>query len=181
MIVISGAEVARRLDYPRAIALVREAMIALSQGRTRQLLRAILDRHPGFAEAQYRCREILDRAAAGKLPQNDWRAPHHAALLIAFVHLDIGRIAEAIELADEAMARLPTDPQTKDAFGWALKRVSHWKTDAGLLARAYAWEGYHRGDPGRAALERAADIMTATLGWSAERRASELAEASSGK
>ncbi|HEY3801198.1 MAG TPA: hypothetical protein VGL61_01275 [Kofleriaceae bacterium] len=103
-----------------------------------------------FAEAQYRCREILDRAAAGKLPQNDWQAPHHAALLIAFVHLDIGRIAEAIELADEAMARLPTDPQTKEAFGWALKRVSHWKSDAGLLARAYAWEGYHRGDPGRA-------------------------------
>src|SRR5580704_5639728 len=102
-----------------------------------------------FAEAQYRCREILDRAAAGKLPQNDWQAPHHAALLIAFVHLDIGRIAEAIELADEAMSRLPTDPQTKDAFGWALKRLSHWKTDAGLLARAYAWEGYHRGDPGR--------------------------------
>ncbi|HEX4452925.1 MAG TPA: hypothetical protein VH143_18750 [Kofleriaceae bacterium] len=103
-----------------------------------------------FAEAQYRCREILDRAADGKLPPNDWQAPHHAALLIAFVHLDIGRIAEAIELADEALAALPTDPQTKDAFGWALKRVSHWKSDAGLLARAYAWEGYHRGDPGRA-------------------------------
>ena len=25
----------------------------------------------------------------------------------------------------------------------------HWKTDAGLVARAYAWEGFHRGDPGR--------------------------------
>ncbi|MDB4956642.1 MAG: hypothetical protein JWO36_4211 [Myxococcales bacterium] len=103
-----------------------------------------------FAEAQYRCREILERAAAGKLPSNDWQAPHHAALLIAFAHLDVGRIAEAIELADEAMAQLPDDPQTKEAFGWATKRISHWKTDAGLLARAYAWEGYHRGDPGRA-------------------------------
>jgi tetratricopeptide (TPR) repeat protein len=103
-----------------------------------------------FAEAQYRCREILDRAAAGKLPPNDWQAPHHAALLIAFVHLDIGRIAEAIELADDAMAQLPTDDATKEAFAWAQKRISHWKSDAGLLARAYAWEGYHRGDPGRA-------------------------------
>jgi tetratricopeptide (TPR) repeat protein len=103
-----------------------------------------------FAEAQYRCREILDRAAAGKLPPNDWQAPHHAALLIAFVHLDIGRLAEAIELADEAMARLPQDDVTKEAFGWALKRISHWKSDSGLLARSYAWEGYHRGDPGRA-------------------------------
>ena len=103
-----------------------------------------------FAEAQYRCREILDRAAAGKLPPNDWQAPHHAALLIAFAHLDVGRLQEAIELADQALAQLPADPPTREAFAWATKRVSHWKTDAGLLARAYAWEGYHRGDPGRA-------------------------------
>jgi len=102
-----------------------------------------------FAEAQYRCREILDRAAAGKLPHNDWQAPHHAALLIAFAHLDVGRIAEAIELADDAMGRLPEDAPTQEAFAWAQKRISHWKSDAGLLSRAYAWEGYHRGDPGR--------------------------------
>ncbi|MBL0215896.1 MAG: hypothetical protein IPQ07_18705 [Myxococcales bacterium] len=102
-----------------------------------------------FAEAQYRCREILDRAAAGKLAANDWQAPHHASLLIAFAHLDVGRIAEAIELADEAMARLPDDPGTQEAFAWAQKRIAHWKTDAGLLARAFAWEGHHRGDPGR--------------------------------
>jgi tetratricopeptide (TPR) repeat protein len=103
-----------------------------------------------FAEAQYRYREILDRVQAGKLPANDWQAPHHAALLIAFAHLDVGRITEAIELADTAVAQLPDDAQTKEAFAWAQKRISHWKTDAGLLARAYAWEGYHRGDPGRA-------------------------------
>ncbi|HEV7557837.1 MAG TPA: hypothetical protein VGO00_20365, partial [Kofleriaceae bacterium] len=102
-----------------------------------------------FAEAQYRCREILDRAAAGKLPANDWQAPHHAALLIAFAHLDIGRIVEAIELADDALSRLPDDQPTRDAFQWASKRIQHWKSDAGLLARAYAWEGYHRADPGR--------------------------------
>ena len=102
-----------------------------------------------FAEAQYRCREILDRAAAGKLQANDWQAPHHAALLIAFAHLDVGRIAEAIELADEAMGRLPDDAGTKEAFQWAQKRIAHWKTDAGLLARSFAWEGHHRGDPGR--------------------------------
>ena len=102
-----------------------------------------------FAEAQYRHREILDRAASGKLSANDWQAPHHAALLIAFAHLDIGRIAEAIELADDAMAKLPADPANQEAFAWAQKRITHWKTDAGLLARAYAWEGHHRGDPGR--------------------------------
>ncbi|HWO26168.1 MAG TPA: hypothetical protein VNO30_45890 [Kofleriaceae bacterium] len=102
-----------------------------------------------FAEAQYRCREILDRHGAGKLAASDWQAPHHAALLIAFAHLDIGRIAEAIELADDAIARLPEDGPTQESFAWAQKRISHWKSDAGLLARAYAWEGHHRGDPGR--------------------------------
>jgi tetratricopeptide (TPR) repeat protein len=102
-----------------------------------------------FAEAQYRCREILDRHGAGKLAAGDWQAPHHAALLIAFAHLDIGRIAEAIELADDAIARLPEDAPTQESFAWAQKRISHWKSDAGLLARAYAWEGHHRGDPGR--------------------------------
>src|SRR5690606_17441432 len=103
-----------------------------------------------FAEAQYRCRELLDRAQAGKLPADDWQAPPHAPLVIAFAHLDVGRIAEALELADSALAQLPDDAQTKEAFAWAHKRISHWKTDAGLLARAYAWEGYYRGDPGRA-------------------------------
>ena len=102
-----------------------------------------------FAEAQYRCREILDRSAGGKLSSADWQAPHHAALLIAFAHLDVGRIAEAIELADDAISRLPDDGPTQEAFAWAQKRISHWKGDAGLLARAYAWEGHHRGDPGR--------------------------------
>src|SRR5205814_2528446 len=94
-----------------------------------------------FAEAQYRCREILDRASAGKLSANDWQAPHHAALLIAFVHLDVGRIAEAIDLADEVMARLPDDPATRDAFAWAARRIAHWKTDPGVFARAHAREG----------------------------------------
>jgi tetratricopeptide (TPR) repeat protein len=102
-----------------------------------------------FAEAQYRCREILDRAASGTLSGADWQAPHHAALLIAFAHLDVGRLAEAIELADDAMVRLPDDAATRDAFAWAHKRIAHWKTDAGLLARSYAWEGHHRADPGR--------------------------------
>jgi tetratricopeptide (TPR) repeat protein len=102
-----------------------------------------------FAEAQYRCREILDRAAAGKLSAGDWQAPHHAALLVAFVHLDVGRIAEATELADAVMAQLPDEPQAREAFAWAARRIAHWKSNARLFARAYAWEGHHRGDVGR--------------------------------
>jgi ornithine cyclodeaminase len=43
MIVIGRETVARQLTYEVCIPLMREAMIALSQGRTRQLLRGILD------------------------------------------------------------------------------------------------------------------------------------------
>lgn len=39
---IDREEVARRLTYPAAIRIVREAMMALSRGETRQLLRSIL-------------------------------------------------------------------------------------------------------------------------------------------
>ena len=43
LLVVSAEEVARCLPYEECIPLMREAMIALSQGRTRQLLRGIID------------------------------------------------------------------------------------------------------------------------------------------
>ena len=49
MIFVSAEEVERLLPYEECIPLMREAMIALSQGRTRQLLRAILDLPEGRA------------------------------------------------------------------------------------------------------------------------------------
>jgi len=49
MIVVSAEEVARLLPYKACIPLMRDAMIALSQGRTSQLLRAILDMPGGRA------------------------------------------------------------------------------------------------------------------------------------
>jgi ornithine cyclodeaminase len=47
--VISREEVARHLGYDACIPLMREAMIALSSGETRQLLRSILDLEGGRA------------------------------------------------------------------------------------------------------------------------------------
>jgi ornithine cyclodeaminase len=46
---VSAEEVARLLPYEECVPLMREAMIALSQGRTRQLLRGILDLPQGRA------------------------------------------------------------------------------------------------------------------------------------
>ncbi|HEX5183876.1 MAG TPA: ornithine cyclodeaminase family protein [Allosphingosinicella sp.] len=49
LLVISREEVAAHLGYDACIPLMREAMIALSTGRTRQLLRSILDLDGGRA------------------------------------------------------------------------------------------------------------------------------------
>ena len=49
MISVSAEEVARLLPYAECVPLMREAMIALSEGRTRQLLRSILDLPEGRA------------------------------------------------------------------------------------------------------------------------------------
>ena len=49
MILVSAEEVARLLPYEECIPLMRAAMIALSKGRTHQLLRAILDLPGGRA------------------------------------------------------------------------------------------------------------------------------------
>lgn len=49
MIFVSAEEVAEALTYEACIPLMRDAMIALSQGRTRQLLRTILDLPEGRA------------------------------------------------------------------------------------------------------------------------------------
>jgi ornithine cyclodeaminase/alanine dehydrogenase-like protein (mu-crystallin family) len=49
LLAISAEEVAAHLSYAECIPLMREAMIALSQGRTRQLLRSILDLEGGRA------------------------------------------------------------------------------------------------------------------------------------
>jgi len=49
LLLVSAEEVARCLPYEECIPLMRDAMIALSEGRTRQLLRSILDLPEGRA------------------------------------------------------------------------------------------------------------------------------------
>lgn len=49
LLIISRDDVAAFLDYPACIALMRDAMASLSSGRTRQLLRAIIDLDDGRA------------------------------------------------------------------------------------------------------------------------------------
>jgi tetratricopeptide (TPR) repeat protein len=100
-----------------------------------------------FSEAQYRCHEILEHHRQGTLAAHERSLQHHAELLLAFAHLDIGRIDEAIELAESALASVP--PELEAEFAWARSRLDQWRSDPLLLANAYAWDGHHAADPGR--------------------------------
>jgi len=97
-------------------------------------------RPPGqaFAEAQYRCREILDRAASGTLSSADWQAPHHAALLVAFAHSSRPdrRGDRARRGRDGAPSRRRPDPGSVRLGAEADRALEERR---GLLARAYAW------------------------------------------
>src|SRR5215813_11810150 len=86
---IDRDEIARRLSYDRCIPIVREAMIAFSQGQTRQLLRSILPLSEGRlfgvmpgalgAEAPFGAKIISvfkDNAARG--------VPSHQGLVLLF-------------------------------------------------------------------------------------------------
>jgi len=102
-----------------------------------------------FAEAQYRCNDILDRWSQGQITPFEWPAKYHAGMLLAFTHFDVGRLDEGIRLAESTLADLEDPEAGHESFGWAAKRLRDWKHDSRVLAQAYAWEGYHRGDPGR--------------------------------
>lgn len=85
---VSTAEAARHLTYERCIPLMRDAMQALSAGRTRQLLRGILDLDGGNAFGVMPG-SLMDGAFGAKLvsvyPGNAARGGHsHQGLVILF-------------------------------------------------------------------------------------------------
>ncbi len=90
-----------------------------------------------FAEAVFRCNDVLERS------------PHDptAGMLLAQVHFDVGRIDEAVTIGRAALERVP--PAQRERYASAADRVQQWSTDARAFAQAYAWDGFHRGDPGR--------------------------------
>lgn len=119
MIWISAEEVERGLPYEECIPLVREAMIALSQGRTSQLLRQILDLPNGRAFGAMLGAMLEDGVFGAKLvsvyPGNDLSHQGVVALFDAATGaptamLDAGaitaiRTAAASAAATDALAR----------------------------------------------------------------------------
>ena len=86
---VSAEDVARHLPYGECIPLMREAMVALSQGRTRQLLRSILDLPGGRAFGVMPGAVLDDGTFGAKLvsiyPDNFGRGePSHQGVVVLF-------------------------------------------------------------------------------------------------
>jgi ornithine cyclodeaminase/alanine dehydrogenase-like protein (mu-crystallin family) len=123
MIWVSAEEVERGLPYGECIPLMRQAMIALSQGRTRQLLRSILDLPEGRAFGAMLGAMLEDGVFGAKLvsvyPHNFAQGgPSHQGVVALFdaatgapsAMLDAGaitaiRTAAASAAATDALAR----------------------------------------------------------------------------
>ena len=89
LLTVSAEEVARCLPYEECIPLMREAMIALSQGRTRQLLRHILDLPEGRAFGSMLGAMLDDGTFGAKLvsvyPDNFEKGGHsHQGIVLLF-------------------------------------------------------------------------------------------------
>ena len=89
MLYVTAEEVAKLLPYEECISLMREAMIALSAGRTRQLLRTILDLPEGRAFGSMLGAMLDDGVFGAKLvsvyPDNfDRGGPSHQGVVVLF-------------------------------------------------------------------------------------------------
>ena len=102
-----------------------------------------------FAEARFRCKDVLDRWRADRVSRFEWPAKYHAGMLLAQVHADAGRLDDAIRVAERVLADLDDPARGPESFAWAVAEVARWRTDPAALARAHARDGSFRGDPGR--------------------------------
>jgi ornithine cyclodeaminase len=138
---IDREEVARRLTYEACIPIVREAMIALSAQRTRQLLRSILPLTPGRIFGVMPGALGVDAPFGAKLisvfsGNFDQAKPSHQGLVVLFdpasgapvcaVHageLTAIRTAAASAVATEALAR--PDARRLALLGYGEQAATH--------------------------------------------------------
>jgi ornithine cyclodeaminase len=104
MIFVSAEEVARLLPYEECIPLMRAAMIALSQGRTRQLLRTILDLPEGRAFGSMLGAMLDDKVFGAKLvsvyPENFEKGGASHQGVVALFDAETGAPAAMLEAGE---------------------------------------------------------------------------------
>lgn len=151
---IDGAEVARRLNMPRAIAIVRQAMIALSNGETKQTLRSIIPmgggRMFGIMPGTMGDGHTFGAKLLGIFPENaDRGLQSHQGLVILF-DPDTGVPVAGIDAAEVTAIR------TAAASAVATDVLA--RADATRLAIIGAGEQAHTHARGMAAVRALADI-----------------------
>ena len=101
LLVISREEVAAHLGYEACIPLMREAMIALSTGRTRQLLRSILDLDGGraFGVMPGAMEETFGAKVISVFPHAPGGAPSHQGF-VALFDPDTGATAAILDASE---------------------------------------------------------------------------------
>ena len=138
LLVISRAEVAAHLSYEACIPLMRDAMVALSQGRTKQLLRQIIDLDGGrmFGVMPGAMAETLGAKLISVFPAAASGAPSHQGVVAFFdpttgapaAILDASeltgiRTAAASAAATDALAR--EDARTLAILGTGEQALRH--------------------------------------------------------
>ncbi|PZN96143.1 MAG: ornithine cyclodeaminase [Alphaproteobacteria bacterium] len=154
MRLIDGAEVARRLTMNRAIGIVRDAMIALSNGETRQTLRSIIDmeggRMFGIMPGTLGPGRTFGAKLLGIFPENaDRGLQSHQGLIILF-DPDTGVPVAGIDAAEVTAIRT--------AAASALATDVLARPDATRLAIIGTGEQAHTHARGMAAVRPIADI-----------------------
>jgi ornithine cyclodeaminase/alanine dehydrogenase-like protein (mu-crystallin family) len=86
LLVLSREDVARHLSWEACIPLMRQAMIALSQGRTKQLLRQIIDLEGGraFGVMPGATAEAIGAKLISVFPSAESAAPSHQGVVALF-------------------------------------------------------------------------------------------------
>ncbi|MBV9930299.1 MAG: ornithine cyclodeaminase family protein [Alphaproteobacteria bacterium] len=101
MLVLSRADVAAHLPYEACIPLMRRAMVALSQGRTKQLLRQIIDLDGGraFGVMPGTMAETLGAKLISVYPAAASGAPSHQGV-VALFDPDTGAPAAIVDASE---------------------------------------------------------------------------------
>ncbi len=179
-VILDAAWVAANLSYDDCIVAVREAMIALSQGRTRQVLRTIIPLGEGKALGIMPGALGLDDVFGAKIlsvfhDKDDAGRSAHRGFVLLFEG-DTGfpicmadaeqitriRTAVASALATDALAR--RDASVLTVFGGGTQAGSHIEAIARVrrLSRVFVWgRSLERAAPFAAAMEAALGLPVA--------------------
>jgi tetratricopeptide (TPR) repeat protein len=102
-----------------------------------------------YVDGRDHCEHVFALWQSGRLPRSEWALKVQAGIVLAELHADVGRLEEAVRIADQTFAGLSGAGSGHESFRGAMDRAERWRRDPETLATGYAREGWFRGEPGR--------------------------------